>query len=134
MPTSLKRCTIKVIFFILAFLKIFHASGQFIQRPFPQHAAYFPGVITPNHISSKEMDDSVRSFYLQWKNRYIRKSNCSETYYVWSENSGRNHECVSEGQGYGMIIVALMAGADSLSQATFDGLLKYYLEHPSKRS
>jgi endo-1,4-beta-D-glucanase Y len=33
-----------------------------------------------------------------------------------------------------MIIVALMAGADSSSQSTFDGLLKYYLEHPSKRS
>ncbi len=103
-------------------------------RPFPQHAVYFKGVITPGHISSGEMDDSVRSFYFQWKNRYIRKSQCSDAYYVWSENSGKNHECVSEGQGYGMIIVALMAGADSLSQSTFDGLLKYYLEHPSKRS
>ena len=33
-----------------------------------------------------------------------------------------------------MIIVALMAGADPLAKSTFDGLLKYYLEHPSKRS
>jgi endo-1,4-beta-D-glucanase Y len=80
------------------------------------------------------MDDSVRSFYFQWKNRYIRKSQCSDSYYVWSENAGKNHECVSEGQGYGMIIVALMAGADASSQVTFDRLLKYYLEHPSKRS
>jgi len=80
------------------------------------------------------MDDSVRSFYFQWKKRYIRKSKCSDSYYVWSENSGRNHECVSEGQGYGMIIVVLMAGADPLSQQTFDGLFKYYQEHPSKRS
>jgi endo-1,4-beta-D-glucanase Y len=80
------------------------------------------------------MDDSTRSFYFQWKNRYIRKSICSDTYYVWSENSGRNHECVSEGQGYGMIIVALMAGADPLAKSTFDGLFNYYKEHPSKRS
>jgi endo-1,4-beta-D-glucanase Y len=80
------------------------------------------------------MDDSTRSFYFQWKNRYIRKSLCSDTYYVWSENSGRNHECVSEGQGYGMVIVALMAGADSLAQSTFNGLFNYYTEHPSKRS
>lgn len=80
------------------------------------------------------MDDSVRSFYFQWKNRYIRKSQCSDAYYVWSENAGKNHECVSEGQGYGMIIVALMAGADTSAQTTFDGLLKYYLEHPSRRS
>ena len=103
-------------------------------RPFPQHTAYYPGVITPNHISSKEMDDSVISFYYQWKNRYIKKSHCSDYFYVWSENSGKNRECVSEGQGYGMINVALMAGADSSAQTTFDGLFHYYIEHPSKRN
>jgi endoglucanase len=108
--------------------------AQPVIRPFPQHAAYYPAVITPSHISSEEMDDSVISFYFQWKNRYIRKSKCSDNYYVWSENAGKNHACVSEGQGYGMIIVAYMAGIDSLSQRTFDGLLNYYLEHPSKRN
>jgi endo-1,4-beta-D-glucanase Y len=33
-----------------------------------------------------------------------------------------------------MVIVALMAGADSLAQSTFNGLFNYYTEHPSKRS
>jgi len=131
MPTLQKRSKIKIIFSIFLMLHILNAHTQPVLRPFPQHASYFAGVITPGHISSKEMDDSVRSFYFQWKNRYIRKSRCSDSYYIWSENSGKNHECVSEGQGYGMIIVALMAGADPLSQSTFDGLLKYYLEHPS---
>jgi endoglucanase len=134
MPTLQKGSKIKINFSILLLLYISNAFAQPVLRPFPQHAGYSTGVITPSHISSGEMDDSVRSFYFQWKNRYIRKSQCSDAYYVWSENSGKNHECVSEGQGYGMIIVALMAGADSLSQSTFDGLLKYYLEHPSKRS
>src|ERR1700733_11425484 len=134
MPTFLKISNIRIFFSIFLLLNISFAFAQRDLRPFPQHAVYFKGVIIPGHIASGEMDDSVRSFYFQWKNRYIRKSRCSDTYYVWSENSGKNHECVSEGQGYGMIIVALMAGADSLSQATFDGLLKYYLEHPSKRS
>ena len=134
MPTLQKGSKIKISFSILLLLHISNAFAQPVLRPFPQHAGYFTGVITPGHISSKEMDDSVRSFYFQWKNRYIRKSRCSDAYYVWSENSGKNHECVSEGQGYGMIIVALMAGADSVSQFTFDRLLKYYLEHPSKRS
>ncbi|HET7002285.1 MAG TPA: glycosyl hydrolase family 8 [Puia sp.] len=129
-----KRNKIRTGFFIFLLLFLGKGYAQQVFRPFPQHAAYFAGVISPSHIASKELDDSVRSFYLQWKNRYIRKSHCSDSYYVWSENSGRNHECVSEGQGYGMIIVVLMAGADPLSQATFDGLLKYYLEHPSKRS
>jgi endo-1,4-beta-D-glucanase Y len=80
------------------------------------------------------MDDSVVSFYFQWKNVYVKKNKCSDDFYVWSENAGKNHECVSEGQGYGMIIVALMAGIDSLSQKTFDGLFHYYKEHPSKRN
>jgi endo-1,4-beta-D-glucanase Y len=119
---------------IFLFLIIGRGDAQHILRPFPQHTVYFPGVITPDHVPSKEMDDSTRSFYFQWKSKYIRKSLCSDSYYIWSENSGRNHECVSEGQGYGMIIVALMAGADSSSQLVFDGLLQYYLEHPSKRS
>jgi len=129
-----KRNKIRTGFVIFLLLYLSKAQAQPCLKPFPGHAGYFAGVITPNHISSGEMDDSVRSFYFQWKKRYIRKSRCSDSYYVWSENSGRNHECVSEGQGYGMIIVALMAGADPLSHSTFDGLLKYYLEHPSKRS
>jgi endo-1,4-beta-D-glucanase Y len=135
MPTLQKKSKIRNIIPIFLLLHISNVYSQHnTLRPFPQHAVYFTGVITPSHISSKEMDDSVRSFYFQWKNRYIRKSQCSDAYYVWSENGGKNHECVSEGQGYGMIVVALMAGADPSSQTTFDGLLKYYLEHPSKRS
>jgi endoglucanase len=122
---------------IVSILQIFVTTwvySQNVSRPFPQHAQYYPGVITPNHISPKEMDDSVISFYRQWKSRYIKKSNCSDDFYVWSENAGYHHECVSEGQGYGMIIVALMAGIDSSAQTTFDGLFNYYLEHPSKRN
>src|ERR1700759_130377 len=126
MPTLQKRNKIRIAFFIFLLLYFSTADAQHTLRPFPQHSGYFTGVITPNHISSGEMDDSARSFYFQWKKRYIRKSRCSDSYYVWSENSGKNHECVSEGQGYGMMIVVLMAGADSLSQSTFDGLLKYY--------
>jgi endoglucanase len=134
MPTSHKPGKIKIIFFIVPWLVFSQVRAQRILRPFPQHADYFTDVITPSHIPSKEMDDSVTSFYFRWKNRYIRKSHCSDDFYVWSENSGKNHECVSEGQGYGMIIVALMAGADSLSENTYDGLFRYYTEHPSKRS
>jgi endo-1,4-beta-D-glucanase Y len=53
---------------------------------------------------------------------------------VWSQNAGKDHECVSEGQGYGMIIVSLMAASDSSSHSLFDGLFEYYLEHPSERN
>ena len=110
------------------------AFSQISLRPFPQHSKYFDGVTTPNDISQKGLDDNVTSFYNQWKGRYIKKSTCSDSYYIWAENAGKNHECVSEGQGYGMIIVVLMSGYDTTAQNIFDGLFRYYKEHPSKRS
>jgi endoglucanase len=108
--------------------------AQNIRYPFPQHVNYYPGVILPNHISANEKNDSVVHFYFQWKDRYIRKSQCSEDLYVWSENAGKNNESVSEGQGYGMIIVAYMAGADSQAHATYDALFNFYKNHPSLRN
>src|SRR4051812_8664914 len=83
-------------------------------RPFPQHVTYREGCILPSHVSRERMDDSVRAFYKAWKQRYIRRG-CNEgEYYVWFEGpDSRNKQCVSEGQGYGMIITALMAGYDT---------------------
>ncbi|MBN9385366.1 MAG: hypothetical protein J0H74_31705 [Chitinophagaceae bacterium] len=102
-------------------------------RPFPQHVAYKEGCILPNHISRQQMDDSVRSFYKAWKQRYIRKGCNIGEFYVWFEGPyTHNKQCVSEGQGYGMIITALMAGADTTARTTYNGLYHYYKNHPSK--
>ena len=108
--------------------------SQQVLRPFPQHSTYAEDVIVPNHISQKELDDSTVSFYAQWKQRYIKKSPCSDSYYIWAENAQKGNQCVSEGQGYGMIIVVLMSGPDGSAQQLFDGLFRYYKEHPSKRN
>ncbi len=104
------------------------------QMPFPQHVHYYPGVIKPNHVSQNQLDKSVREFYGLWKERYIN-SNCNkEQLYVWFEKTNGNKQCVSEGQGYGMMIVALMAGYDKTAQATFNGLFSYFKAHPSANS
>jgi endoglucanase len=100
-------------------------------KPFPQHVLYGPGILIPNHVGRGELDDSVRSFYTAWKNRYIRQGCDEGQYYVWFEEPGRK-QCVSEGQGYGMIIAALMAGSDSSAKTLYDGLFHYYLSHPSR--
>jgi endo-1,4-beta-D-glucanase Y len=108
-------------------------QAQQAGRPFPQHTSYHAGAILPSHISQQQMDNSVRIFYTEWKKRYI-KEGCSEgEYYIWFERAG-NKQCVSEGQGYGMIIVALMAGCDSAAHTVYDGLFRYYKAHPSKNS
>jgi endo-1,4-beta-D-glucanase Y len=109
-------------------------NAQIPRKPFPQHVQYYAGVIRPTHISQEKMDDSVRVFYTRWKKRYIHKGCREGEYYVWFERPKRNIQCVSEGQGYGMIIVTLMAGFDSTAKKTFDGLWAYYKSHPSKRN
>jgi hypothetical protein len=73
----------------------------------------------------------VRSFYRQWKKRYILPGCTPGEAYVWFEGSKSENICVSEGQGYGMMIVALMAGFDSAAQETFDQLYRYYKSHPA---
>ncbi len=106
--------------------------GQAPARPFPQHTAYYPGVIKPSHVTQQRMDDSVRAFYTAWKERYVNDDCGQGQYYIWYELPGK--QCVSEGQGYGMIIVAMMAGFDRTAKTTYDGLFRYYKAHPSRNS
>jgi endoglucanase len=124
-----------LITLILITLFIYQGStAQTPARPFPQHTIYQQGIILPNHISRQQMDDSVRSFYRSWKAHYIRTGCEPDQCYIWFEESeGHDKKCVSEGQGYGMMIVALMAGYDESARATFDALFHYYKAHPSKR-
>jgi endo-1,4-beta-D-glucanase Y len=75
----------------------------------------------------------VRSFYTQWKSRFIKTVPGKPQSYVWFEGTA-GKQCVSEGQGYGMIIVALMAGYDPTAKATYDNLFRYYRAHPGSKS
>lgn len=103
-------------------------------RPFPQHNPYTEGTILPNHISQQEMDDSVKSFYGAWKKQYVLPGCRQGEKYIWFEGSKSSNLCVSEGQGYGMVIVALMAGYDSTAKETYDCLYHWYKSHPSATS
>jgi endo-1,4-beta-D-glucanase Y len=106
--------------------------AQQAQKPFPQHVPYFKGVIKPNHISQQQLDNATESFYDQWKARFIKTTPGKGESYIWFENTG-GKQCVSEGQGYGMVIVALMAGYDPSAKNIFDNLYRYYRAHPSNR-
>ena len=103
-------------------------------HPFPQHNSYEQGTILPNHISQEEMDDSVKSFYKAWKNHYVLPSSRQGESYIFFEGTRGTNICVSEGQGYGMVIVALMAGYDSAAQETYDCLYRWYKSHPATTS
>jgi len=108
-----------------------------IKRPFPQHTVYAKQTIKPSNHSQKELDKSVEIFYNRWKQSYVR-NNCSDPkeYYVYDDEDMEPGDtfqsiCVSEGQGYGMVITVLMAGFDKDARTIFDGMYRFYKAHPS---
>lgn len=105
-------------------------SGLFSQnKPFPQEVNY-PNCIKPSNVTQSAMNSSVSGYYDYWKDNYLKNDLTSLPggYYVKGEITGNpdgyNPLGSSEGQGYGMIITALMAGYDANAQTIFNGLLK----------
>lgn len=120
-------------FFLLLLILAGHKIlifGQTPNFPFPYHVLYTVGTIKPNNQTQAQLDNEVTAFYDNWKAIYL-KIGCGDTtqYYVEYINGGAI--CVSEGQGYGMVIVAYMAGYDPNAKKYFDGLYKWYKMHPS---
>ena len=108
------------------------------RRPFPQHETNATGTIKPDHYDPDELDDHVRDAYQRWKDRYLVFADTDDLglplYRVTHGKPGTalHDETVSEGQGYGMIIAAHLAGHDPDAQTIFDGLWRFARRHPSR--
>jgi len=109
---------------------MFTVWGQ--NKPFPQ-ALNYPGCIKPN-VSQATLNSDVLNFYNYWKSTYLKKSTANPNhYYVEAESTGGSASAVtqSEAHGYGMVITALMAGADANAKVYYDGLYGMYDTHRS---
>jgi len=107
-------------------------------RPFPQHTHYLSTAILPNHKSQAELDKDVTGFYEYWKETYLieegKDAEGNSLYRVAFGKSGAGRaNTVSEGQGYGMLILPVMAGYDPQAREIFDGLWRFARLHPSVR-
>lgn len=106
-------------------------------RPFPSHTEYVAGSLRPDHRTQDELDDDVRAAYDGWKERYLAGAGFDADRHVlfrvaFGKPGTENHPVtVSEGQGYGMVIVAYLAGHDPDAQAIFDGLWRFVRANPS---
>jgi endoglucanase len=103
--------------------------------PFPQHVQYAANTIKPNHVGQAKLDDHIRAYYDTWKKNYVVKESTlpkKKNLYRISYGLTDHSRTVSEGQGYGMVIVALMAGYDKEAQVIFDGLYRFSRQHPSQ--
>lgn len=106
-------------------------------RLFPQHVVYAPGSILPNHRTQEELDNDVRVFYDYWKLEYLIEDGSSDDGFpmyrvAFGKSEDAQGTTVSEGQGYGMMIVPIMAGHDPDAQIIFDGLWAFARAHPSE--
>jgi endo-1,4-beta-D-glucanase Y len=97
--------------------------------PFGSHQfPYLAGTLRPTG-SQSTLDNAVVNYYSRWKSAFVRQ-NCGNGWYeVISPDA--DHPYVAEAQGYGMMIVATMAGADPNAKTILDGMVKYMLAHPS---
>ncbi|MEV0969816.1 glycosyl hydrolase family 8 [Microtetraspora glauca] len=104
-------------------------SGGGPAVPFGSHQfAYAAGMLRPTGTQAT-LDQKVIDYYTKWKAAFVRQ-NCGNGWYeVISPDA--DHPYVAEAQGYGMVIVATMAGADPNAKTIFDGMVKYMLAHPS---
>ena len=100
-------------------------------HPFGSHpATYAAGSIKPSHVTQGTLDQAVRDFYDQWKAAYVKQV-CGPGRYVVEAKAGGGNLTVSEAHGYGMVLMALMAGHDPQAQTIFDGMFAYFRDHPS---
>ncbi|MEV0091012.1 glycosyl hydrolase family 8 [Streptomyces sp. NPDC050738] len=97
--------------------------------PFGSHQfPYTAGILKPSGTQSA-LDQAVIAKYNAWKSAFV-KQNCGNGWYE-TISPDADHPYVAEGQGYGMVVTATMAGADPNAKTVFDGMVKYVLAHPS---
>jgi endoglucanase len=116
------------------------AAGQAVNHPFPAQVKYSPGSVNVSRWNQTQLNKIAADYYDKWRVANIRNDCKDKTqYYVFDnekadENQDAGTICVSEGQGFGMMIMVFMAGHDSKAKEYFDGMLRFYLSHPSKNS
>ncbi|HEV7736451.1 MAG TPA: glycosyl hydrolase family 8 [Chlamydiales bacterium] len=119
-----------IIFPLLIAFTGVEAAGP--NYPFPTYATttYYPGVIMPSNVSKAAMATKIQTLYTFWKQEYLRTMpDAPDQMYVFYNEDGesepKNAVAVSEGQGYGMILSAYMAGYDAEAQTIFDNLFRF---------
>lgn len=133
MKNTIYLITVFTMFLCMVSTPYFAFASSLPARPLPQHMIYAPGTIKPD-FSQTVLDDDVRVFFDRWKADYLVSAGTAPDgtpMYRVIHSKTTPQETVSEGQGYGMIIMALMAGYDPDARLILDGLWAFARQHPS---
>ena len=111
--------------------KIFR-DGELIMITAANVNSFVDKNLLPNHryrYTIKATDDAYISYYKGWKKRYLLKIDNSMSRITIGD---KNNTTVSEAQGYGMLIEALLPkGVDIDDQKIFNSLWRFSRSHPS---
>jgi endo-1,4-beta-D-glucanase Y len=110
-------------------------ASTICNRPFPQSLS-FSGCGKPAGISQAELNADIAAFYRYYRERYFRPSRATPGggFYIDrpDQYQGGAYKTISEAHGYGMIILALMAGHDPEARTRFDGFCRFFDRHRSR--
>ena len=114
------------IFIIISLILSFtlYANPRY---PFPTHMHYYEASSIKS-ISHTKQIEYIKRYYDQFKDNFFVKD--KDGYRVANDKKDKRYT-VSEGQGYGMMIIALMAGYDKDAKFIFDSMLNFAKSHPS---
>ncbi len=121
----------KIMALSLLFGSISGLFGSDIKEPkcpYPHHVKYAHALVLSKY-PQKKLDQNVAAYYERWKKDFLVKE--GNDYRIASDKEDKSRT-VSEGQGYGMMIVAVMAGYDKDAKVIFDGLYAFAKKHPSE--
>jgi len=118
------RKTIVLSMLLGMVMGVFAGTERF---PYPQYLSY-KNAITLSKYTQKALAKNVAVYYDIWKRDFLVEENGLYRIATDKKDTSRT---VSEGQGYGMMIVALMAGYDKEAKKIFDGLYGFVKKYPS---
>ena len=128
------------------FLIVIHTSifADTCNLPFPQ-AQDYPYGLRPNNYTQAQMNQHVQDWFDKWKAKYVANylTTANGMNNSWMEmdwyrivrwetgSSDGPNDTVSEGIGYGMVVMVYMSSATNNTQDIFDGLYKFYQAYNS---
>lgn len=128
------RCLGPLVASVLVVIVATPAHAGDPRFPYPQNVSYVAGSLVPSQRPLDQLNGEVAAVYRRWKDSYLVQAGTEadgHPRYRVRMGTGSGDPTVSEGQGYGMLITALMAGEDDDAQTLFDGLWEFRADHPS---
>lgn len=120
--------TLRALALLLAFAC---AAPSFASASDHVNEATFPG--------DPQREQALLSFYSEWKKLYVTQG-CGEGRYLVRVDADHKPVgggtqagtiTVSEAHGYGMLLTVMMAYADPDARTVFDGMIRYFHDHPA---